>query len=77
MTDPKAEIARLRWEARHFRDFAKARRAELRQLRALPMGRRDPIRALECQTRIGEYTLAAQQRDRLAKEIRATLRGAQ
>lgn len=64
------EIARLRYEAKHLRQLAKARRADMRKLRALPMGQKDPIAQLRAQDRINEYTLAARQRDEQIKRMR-------
>lgn len=64
------EIARLRFEAKEFRTKAGRHRQFIRRDKERPIGQRDPIGRLHSQARIGEYTLAAQERDRLAKQIR-------
>ncbi|KDB69724.1 hypothetical protein [Bordetella bronchiseptica] len=56
----KDEIARLRAEARHFRDLAKMKRAEVAVLKAQPVGRRDQLAILQAQCRVGEYVRDAQ-----------------
>jgi len=67
----KDEIARLRHEAKHLRELAKARRADMAKLRALPIGQKDPIEQIRTQCRINEYTLAARQRDEQIKRLRS------
>lgn len=69
----KDEIARLRHEAKHFRELAKARREDMRKLRALPIGHKDPIAQIRTQCRINEYTMGARQRDQQIKRLRAQL----
>lgn len=66
----KDDIARLRAEARHFRDLAKAKRQEVRDLKAQPIGRRDPLSQLRAEDRVREYVRAAQDRDARVKELR-------
>ena len=69
----KDEIARLRAEARHFRDLAKLQRERVRAAR---LGRRwvDKMRA---EDRVREYVRAAQDRDARVKELRAQFRPAE
>lgn len=70
----KEEIARLRCEARHFRDLAKMKRAEVARLKALPIGQRDPIALLRVRERVSEYVRDAQNCEAKIKEWRAQLR---
>lgn len=65
----KDEIARLRAEAKHFRVLA----AMQRTIKHAAKERHDPIGALKAQCRITEYVRAAQQRDGMAKELRARI----
>jgi hypothetical protein len=67
----KDEIARLRHEAKHLRELGKARREDMRKLRALPIGHKDPIEQIRVQCRINEYTIAARQRDEQIKRLRS------
>lgn len=69
----KDEIARLRYEARHFRDLAKMKRAEIAELKARPIGRRDPIAVLKARDRVAEYVRDAQNCEAKIKEWRAQL----
>lgn len=73
----KDEIARLRYEARHFRDLAKIKRAEVAELKARPVGRRDPIALLRAQDRVHEYVRDAQNCEAKIKEWRTQLKPAQ
>lgn len=70
----KDEIARLKFEARRFRDLAKARRADIAALRARPIGSRDPIAELRARDRVSEYTRAAKECDRRIALLRAGAR---
>lgn len=65
----KDEIARLRAEARHFREHAKAARAKAKRCK----DERDWVGALKARDRANEYVRAAQERDALAKELRARI----
>lgn len=69
----KDEIARLRYEARHFRDLTKMKRAEIAELKAQPIGRRDPIAVLRARDRVAEYVRDAQNCEAKIKEWRAQL----
>jgi len=69
----KDEIARLRYEARHFRDLAKMKRAEVAELKARPIGRRDPLAVLRARDRVAEYVRDAQNCEAKIKEWRAQL----
>lgn len=71
----KDEIARLRYEARHFRDLAKMKRAEVAALKAQPVGRRDQLAILRAQCRVGEYVRDAQNCEAKIKEWRLQLGG--
>lgn len=70
----KEEITRLRYEARHFRDLAKIKRAEVARLKALPIGQRDPIAVLRARDRVSEYVRDAQNCEAKIKEWQAQLR---
>lgn len=63
-------LARLRHEARHLRALARQRRADLRALRARPIGQRDPLAELRASSRVSEYTLAAKRCDAVAAKVR-------
>lgn len=65
----KDDIARLRAEAKRFREHAKAARAERKSCKA----ERDWIGALKASIRVNEYVSAAQERDAMAKELRAQM----
>lgn len=67
----KDEIARLRYEARHFRDLAKIKRAEVARLKSLPIGNRDPIALIRAQDRVAEYVRDAQNCEAKIKEWRS------
>ncbi len=67
------EIARLRADARHFRDLAKMKRAEVARLKALPIGRRDPVALLRARDRVAEYVRDAQNCEAKIKEWRAQI----
>lgn len=69
----KDEIARLRYEARHFRDLAKMKRAEIAELKARPIGQRDPIAVLRARDRVAEYVQDAKNCEAKIKEWRAQL----
>lgn len=69
----KDEIARLRAEARHFRDLAKIKREEVKRLKYLPIGSRDPIALIRAQDRVAEYVRDAQNCEAKIKEWRSQL----
>ncbi len=69
----KDEIARLRYEARHFRDLAKMKRAEIAELKSRLIGSRDPIAMLKARDRVVEYVRNAQNCEAKIKEWRAQL----
>jgi len=69
----KDEIARLRADARHFRDLAAYQRGVVRELKARPIGRRDPVALLKAQDRVTEYVRSAQGCEAKIKEWRAQL----
>ena len=74
MSNVRDEIARLSYEAKRFRGYARLRREEIRRLRALPMGSRDPLAELRARFRLDEYVHAAKQCDQriaLLQEARA------
>lgn len=73
MSSVKDEIARLRFEAGHFRELAMIKRVQLAGLKALPIGRRDPIAELRAQDRIREYVRDAQNCEAKIKEWRLQL----
>lgn len=64
----KEEIARLRYEAKHFRGLAKIKRAEVAQLKALPIGQRDPVAEMRARDRVREYVRDAQNCEAKIKE---------
>lgn len=66
------EIGRLRAEAKHFRELARGKRIQLRMISNRSYTAMDRYR---CRERISEYTLAAQERERIAKELRAAHSG--
>jgi translation initiation factor 2B subunit (eIF-2B alpha/beta/delta family) len=68
------DIARLKAEARHFRDLAAKKRKELAALKARPISQRDPIAAMHASNRVTEYVRAAQGREAFAANIRAAHR---
>ena len=69
----KDEIARLRYEARHFRGLAKMKRAEIARLKAMPVGWRDPLAVLLARDRVAEYVRDAQNCEAKIKEWRAQM----
>lgn len=66
----KDEVARLRAEARHFRELAHQQRERIRDLASGPIGSRDKPEALKARDRVNEYVRAAQDRDAKLKELR-------
>lgn len=66
----KDEVARLRAEARHYRDLARQQRERIRDLTTGPVGSRDMLAALKARERVNEYVRAAQDRDAKLKELR-------
>lgn len=75
MSDVRDEIARLRYEAKRLRGYARLRREELRQLRSRPLESRDPIAELRARSRLNEYVQAAKQCDqRVTTLLRAETR---
>lgn len=66
----KDDIARLRAEARHFRDLAKVQRERARAARLAHRW----VDKLHAEVRVREYVRAAQGRDARARELRAQLR---
>lgn len=69
----KDEIARLRYEAKHFRELAKVKRQQISELKARPIGSRDPIAVLRARDRVSEYVRDAQNCEAKIKEWRAQL----
>ncbi|WP_374697312.1 hypothetical protein LQZ44_12115 [Alcaligenes nematophilus] len=69
----KDEIARLRYEAKHFRDLAKIKRSQIADLKKRPIGSRDPVAVLKAQDRVSEYVRDAQNCEAKIKEWRAQL----
>ncbi|MFG0231792.1 hypothetical protein [Achromobacter sp. 413638] len=69
----KDEIARLRYEARHSRDLAAAKRILIKDLKARPIGSKDPLAMLDAQGRVAEYVRHAQICEAKIKEWRAQL----
>lgn len=73
MSLPKWErdtAARYRAEARAHRDAAKAMRREIAAEKARGFGRVDQVKVLKLFCAVNDRVLAAQQRDRAAREIR-------
>lgn len=66
----KDEVARLRAEARHYRDLARQQRERIRDLTSGPIGNRDVLGAIKARDRVNEYVRAAQERDAKLKELR-------
>lgn len=66
----KDEVARLRAEARHFRDLARQQRERIKDLASGPIGSRDVLGAIKARDRVNEYVRAAQERDAKLKELR-------
>jgi hypothetical protein len=69
----KDVIAGLRAEAKHFRELAAGKRQLIRELKARPIGSKDPIGVLKAQGRLSEYVKAAQDRDARVAELRLRL----
>ncbi|MBK5061760.1 hypothetical protein [Paraburkholderia domus] len=67
--DAKDEIAGLRAQAKHFRELAAINRKAARAAKDCKAW----VEAIKAQSRVDEYVLAAQQRDRLARELRGRI----
>ncbi|WP_157677859.1 hypothetical protein [Burkholderia ubonensis] len=67
--DTRAEIARMRAEAMHYRQLAACNRRIAREAKE----RGDQLGALKARIRTTELVRSAQQRDARAKELRACL----
>ncbi|WP_446903031.1 hypothetical protein [Burkholderia sp. YIM B11467] len=63
------EIARMRAEAKHYRQLAAINRRDVRAAKAIG----DSVGALKASIRVTEHVRSAQQRDARAKELRASL----
>lgn len=59
----KDEIARLRAEKKHFLGLAAQARETARNLKAAPIGQKDPIALLRSQDRMREYRASARRCD--------------
>ncbi|MCA8266444.1 hypothetical protein [Burkholderia vietnamiensis] len=70
--DTRAEIARMRAEAKHYRTLATCNRRIERDARQ----RGDQLGALKAKIRTTELVRAAQQRDARAKELRTMMQAA-
>ncbi|MCA8013334.1 hypothetical protein LGM38_14880 [Burkholderia vietnamiensis] len=70
--DTRAEIARMRAEAKHYRTLAACNRRIERDARQ----RGDQLGALKAKIRTTELVRAAQQRDARAKELRTMMQAA-
>lgn len=69
----KDEIARLRAEKRHFLELAAQARETARNLKAAPIGQKDPIALLRSQDRMREYRASARLCDERIAEWKAQL----
>lgn len=69
--DVRDRVDHLRATARLDRERVKIKRAQLRALRAKPVGSKDKLAELDCKSRIAEYLAYARKADDEARELRA------